>query len=149
MRKKPRGRKRQLRNVLKDVSKKNRAPERAVSAASEPPYVVGFDESKLVELAVDIWKLEKNVKKAISLDENRPIRSSLGKLAGYIESYGLSIRDYTGQRYHENLNVKVLSFEPADGVEPSTVIDTVKPAVFADGKLLSHGLVIVSQAAES
>lgn len=110
---------------------------------SQPPIIVNLDEAKLIDLAVDVWKLDKNVKKAISLDENMPIKSSLGKLFSYLGYYGIEVRDCTGEKYHENMNVRILSTEEIEDQAFPIVLETVKPAVIVNGKLVSHASVII------
>lgn len=109
----------------------------------QPPIIMNLDEAKLIDLAVDVWKLDKNVKKAMSLDENRPIKSSLGKLFAYLGYYGIDVRDYTGEKYYENMNVRILSTEEVENQAFPIVLETVKPAVIVNGKLASHASVIV------
>ncbi len=134
----------------KPSKKAQKVQQRSKALPKKPPKqapivvpAFDFDRAKLLDLAVDIWKLDRNVKKAISLDDHRPIKSSLGKLSAYLGSYGIETRDYTGERYYENMNVRVLSFEESEEVDMPVIASTVKPAVIIDGELAIQASIIV------
>lgn len=136
---------RQIKNLKKRIaSDSNDAKAESQSSQSSKNKLIGFDEKKLLDLAVDIWKLEKNIGKAIDLEANRPLKSSLSKLRDYVGSYKIETLDYDGEKYHEKLNVKILSSEQDDGVSEPVIVETIKPAVLFDGKLVSHASVIIN-----
>lgn len=109
-------------------------------------YTLGIldaDTEKLIELANEIWRLHKHITKAISLDQHRSIRSSLNRLSSHLEYYKLEVFDYTGEKYNENMNIQVLSFEESLDVKTPTIIETVRPSIIMKGNLMSHASVIV------
>lgn len=144
-RKRAKKKSRQVRGLIQRSAsaKKKLGESEQKTPEPQPPIIVNLDEAKLIDLAVDVWKLDKNVKKAISLDENRPIKSSLGKLFSYLGYYGIDVRDYTGEKYYENMNVRILSTEEIEDQAFPIVLETVKPAVIVNGELVSHASVII------
>ena len=144
-RKRAKKKSRQVRGLIQRLAsaEKKLGEREQITHEPQPPIIVNLDEAKLIDLAVDVWKLDKNVKKAISLDENRPIKSSLGKLFAYLGYYEIDVRDYTGEKYYENMNVRILSSEEIEDQAFPIVLETVKPAVIVKGKLVSHASVIV------
>ena len=144
-RKRAKKKSRQVRGLIQRLAsaEKKLGESEQQTPESHPPIIVNLDEATLIDLAVDGWKLDKNVKKAISLDENRPIKSSLGKLFSYLGYYGIEVRDCTGEKYHENMNVRILSTEEIEDQAFPIVLETVKPAVIVNEKLVSHASVII------
>ena len=106
--------------------------------------LIGLDEKKLFDLAIDIWKLEKSIKKVLDVEECRQIKSSLNRLRKYTESYGIETIDYDNEKFHDNHNVKILASEENADIEEPIIVETIKPAVLADGTLVSHATVIIN-----
>jgi hypothetical protein len=136
-----------LRKKVKSLEKKVitlNKPTHPIADQIKKAVLIGLDEKRVLDLAVDVWKLEKNIKKTVDIEENRPIKSSLNKLRDYIGAYKIETVDYDGEKYYENLNVKILSSEEKDNVYEPVVAETVKPAILLNGKLMSHASVIIN-----
>jgi hypothetical protein len=56
---------------------------------------------------------------------------------------GITLNDWIGQPYDPGLPVKVLTFQPAEGVVRDTVIEAVRPTVIWRDRLLQLGEVVV------
>jgi molecular chaperone GrpE (heat shock protein) len=123
----------------------NKASTEIASVSDATMNHIDFDELKLRDLAIDIWKLEKNICKAIDIDEQRQIKSALSRLHDYLKSYRIELLDYDGEKYDEHLNIKVLSIEQSDELGESIIAETVRPAVLLDGKIISQAAVIVNE----
>ncbi len=60
----------------------------------------------MVELAVEVWRLEKRLVKAaekLSEDQNKAFQNSIAKMRRYLDKNDISFADYTDQKYNEGL----------------------------------------------
>lgn len=134
-----------IKNLKKRMLGEGKKTQDNLNPVQTPKAIlIGFDEKKLLDLAIDIWKLEKNIKKVLDIDENRQVKSSLKKLHEYVGSYKIETIDYDGEKYHENLNVKILSSEEKEDVKDPIIVETVKPTILIDGILAYHASVIIN-----
>ena len=60
-----------------------------------------------------------------------------------LKENGLEIQDHTGSVYREGQDLKVPAFEPTPGLNVDTVIDTIKPSIYLDGRMIQMGEVVV------
>lgn len=100
----------------------------------------------LVELAVEVWRLEKRIQKSaesLSEDQNKAFQNSVAKLHRYLEKNDISIVDYTDNKYNEGLNLDILSIEKDPEIPHSIVKETHEPAVMHKGQLIKKAKVVV------
>jgi len=100
----------------------------------------------LVELAVEIWRLEKRLQKSsesLSEDQNKAFQNSISKLQRYLDKNDISVVDYTDNKYNEGLNLDILSMEKDPGIPHSIVKETHEPAVMHKGQLIKKAKVVV------
>ncbi len=131
-------------------------PPAAVADASTPaqPAVVGehLDDSTLVELAVQVWRLERRVE---GLDpekhprERKMFADSALRFARLIKQFGVEYEDPTGQAYLTGqLDVDVVSWEEPDGTPNPHgtgpwIKRAMRPIVRCGDRRLACGQVIV------
>ena len=133
------------------------APEKREVAIS-PPRVVAesaerLDDSTLVELAVQVLRLERRVE---GLDpeahprERKMFADSARRFARLVQQFGVEYEDPTGQVYVTGrLDVEVLSWEePSDGTpnphgSGSWIKRTMRPIVKCGGRRLASGQIVV------
>jgi hypothetical protein len=60
-----------------------------------------------------------------------------------LKENGLEIQDHTGDPYDSGQSLKAPAFEPTPGLKEETVIDTIKPSIYLDGKMIQMGEVVV------
>ncbi len=100
----------------------------------------------LVELAVEVWRLEKRIQKStesLSEDQNKAFQNSLAKMHRYLEKNDISVVDYTDNKYNEGLNLDILSIEKDPKIPHSIVKETHEPAVMHKGQLIKKAKVVV------
>jgi len=100
----------------------------------------------IVELAVEVWRLEKRLLKAsegLSEDQNKAFLNSITKLQRYLEKNDISITDYTDQKYNEGLNLDILSIEKDPSITESVIKETHEPAVMHKGQLIKKAKVVI------
>ncbi len=59
-----------------------------------------------------------------------------------LEENGLEIQDHTGDRYISGQALKA-HFEAAPDLAEDTIIDTIKPTIYLDGRIIQMGEVVV------
>lgn len=100
----------------------------------------------LVELAVEVWRIEQRLTKASSgLNDiqRKGLESSVQKLRRYLEKYDIEIRDYTNQKFNEGLNLDVLSVEKDPAVIEPIVKETVEPTIMCKGQVVKKAKIIL------
>ncbi len=108
------------------------------------------DNEGLIELATEIWRLEKRLAKAsssLSKDQNTSLQNSTTKLKRYLDINNISIKDYSDQKYNEGLNLDILSIVKDSKVTEDIIKETHEPAIFFKGKLIKKAKVIIYEKA--
>jgi hypothetical protein len=121
--------------------------KRDIQFAISPKYIEMSDSVKeLVELAVEVWRIDQRITKLSSeLDENKTkaINASLKKIKKYLKRYDIEIIDYTGQKYNNGLNLDVLSIEKDNSIIEPTVKETIEPTIMHKGQILKKAKIIL------
>lgn len=102
--------------------------------------------SSLVELAIEIWRIEKRLAKAessLNEDQNKAFGNSIAKLHRYLDKNDITVADYTDQKYNEGLNLDILSIEKDSSITESIIKETHEPAVMHKGQLIKKAKVVV------
>jgi hypothetical protein len=102
--------------------------------------------SSIVELAVEIWRLEKRLSKAepsLTDDQNKSLQNSIAKMHRYLDRNDISFVDYTDQKFNEGLNLEILSKEKDPKLSESIIKETHEPAVMHKGQLIKKAKVVV------
>ncbi|MEO6077493.1 MAG: hypothetical protein ABIP54_01790 [Candidatus Andersenbacteria bacterium] len=104
------------------------------------------DVSDLVELAVEIWRIEQRLTKfglALTENQRKSLDSSIQKLKRYVVKYDLEIIDYTNQRFNDGLNLDILSVEKDSSVHEPTIKETVEPTIMLKGQVVRKAKIIL------
>jgi hypothetical protein len=105
----------------------------------------------LADVATGLWRMRRNMVPAGSprLMEARPIEEMrkpfrwLVSVWDALKENGIEIQDHTGDLYDSGQLLKAPAFEPVPGLKEETVIDTIKPSIYLDGKMIQMGEVVV------
>jgi len=100
----------------------------------------------LVELAVEVWRMEQRIAKAESvLSENHKngLGNSIQKLRRYLQKYDIEIVDYTNQKFNVGLNFEILSVEKGPSVQGSVVKETIEPTIMYKGQVVHKAKIIL------
>ena len=105
----------------------------------------------LADVGTGLWRMRRTMIPAGSprFMEARPVdgmRKSFNWLVSVwdvLKENGLEIQDHTGCVYREGQDLKVPAFEPTPGLNVDTVIDTIKPSIYLDGRMIQMGEVVV------
>ena len=102
--------------------------------------------SELVDLAIEIWRIQNRIIKASSdIQEihKRGLESSLIKLQKYLTGFHIEVIDHTNEKYNEGLSVDVLSFENSPDISIPIIKETIEPTIICEGKVIRKGKVVV------
>jgi hypothetical protein len=102
--------------------------------------------AQVVELAVEIWRIQNRlIKASLNLEDvqKRGLESSVQKLRKYLDSFQIEIIDHTDQKYNEGLSVDVLSFENDPTATVPMIKETVEPTIICQGNVVKKGKVVV------
>jgi hypothetical protein len=124
-----------------------REPPAAAPATPEP----GVDDPEGLSaafggLATQVWRaMGKTVDPATGepREEMRRVHRHIEGALDVLKQMGLTINDWVNQPYDAGLPVKVLTFQPAPGIERDTIIETVRPTVMWKNRLVQLGEVVV------
>ena len=105
-------------------------------------------ESELTEIAVQLWRLGNRLVDPETREPTEDSRIAYKRLQAAWDSLialGIEVRDYSNQEVADYAitDLIVLAEEPRQDLTKRTVIETVKPAVFYQGRQLGMAEVIV------
>lgn len=102
--------------------------------------------NELVDLAVEVWRMEQRVAKSASnLPEQqlKGLDNSIQKLKRYISKYDIEIVDYKNQKYNDGLNLDILSVEKDPSLPEPVIKETVEPTVLCKGQVVRKAKIIL------
>ena len=109
-----------------------------------------LDEEAISRLATGLWRIRERMidpKSGEALPEMRKVLRHVERMVEEFRDAGIEIGDHTGQFLPEigASSIKVLAYEPREGLSRETVIETVKPSIYLRGRLIQMGEVIVGR----
>jgi len=121
--------------------------EKNIKYAVSPKFIeLSSSVNNLVELAVEIWRIEQRITKLLShLSDNQKkgLDNSIQKFKRYLEKYDIEIIDYTNQKYNEGLNLDILSVEKDKSISEPVVKETVEPTIMCKGQVVRKAKIIL------
>lgn len=133
----------------------------AWASQSEPALTsastVGAEEALVAErvcadLAVEVWRLERRLRRLITEDEEnssrlRGISHGLARMQDILDEGSIQARVLDGERYLDGQKVEILFVENDEGSSESIagyrIKETVEPAIYARGTLIRPAKVIL------
>ena len=109
---------------------------------------VRFDPKidKLVNLAIDHWRLKKRIegiKSKLSPDDIKKLDSSLHRIDNYLHENDIEVDDYTGRPANYGINAEIMAVEFDPSIKKAIVKETVTPAVLYKGNLRKKSQIII------
>jgi hypothetical protein len=120
----------------------------AVSALEQKREGDGFElpGDFLAVLGTNLWRLRSKMLKpgtSEPLDEMRVAHYYLESLWQAFRDAGGEIVDETGRPFVSGTSVKVISFEPLEGIERPVVTETMRPTIYFRDRRIQKGEIIV------
>lgn len=118
-----------------------------IKFAISPKFIeLSMGVNELVDLAVEIWRIEQRIIKVTDIlpeNQKKGLENSISKLKRYISNYDIEVIEYTNQKFNDGLNLDILSVEKDPNIEISIVKETVEPTVLVKGQVVKKAKVIL------
>lgn len=112
---------------------------------------VSIQTKDLIEIAVEIWRMEQRLIKIMStLPENQQelINNSIQKLVRYLNKNDIEIVDHTNQKFNDGRNLDVLAVEKSHDISESIIKETKEPTIIYKNQVVHKGKVIILEKSE-
>jgi len=108
------------------------------------------EDKALMSLTIDMgttfWRLQKRLTAGGEVpQEAKRILRDLESIGDALRQAGIEVVDHTGQKFDSGMAVKALTFQPMSGLTGEIVIETIKPTIYSNSKLVQMGEVIVGR----
>ena len=118
------------------------------SAPSETEADSGKEEGLLnlaVEMGTAVWRLRRRLttEGGEVPEEIRRVSRDLESAWDALKQGGIEIKDHTGEKYDGHMALRVITFQPVAGLSEEQVIETIKPTIYRQDKIIQMGEVIV------
>jgi len=132
---------------LSTISSKISETQKDIHEVIAPKFLnVSIQLRDLIELSIEIWRLENRLKKVVvSLEDNQKeaLFNSIQKLKRYIEKNDIEVVDHTNQKFNDGRNLDVLSVEKGQNITESIIKETKEPTILCKGQVVNKGKVII------
>lgn len=123
--------------------------QKLILESIRPHFVEMNPEAKsMFELAGDIWKLEQRIGRLsdpLTESQRKGLENTVQRLKRFLSTYDIEFKDYTDARYHDGLNVDVMSIQQDGSTSDGVVKETVEPALIHKGQVVKKAKVIISK----
>lgn len=106
------------------------------------PRINFVEDFNLVSYKKNIEDEKKSVEKTLKPLKN--LSKKYDRTLKILSKNGFQIMDYDNKKFNEGMAIKVLDSFPDSDVEEDTIVETVKPAIFYENKMILMGEVIVA-----
>lgn len=102
-----------------------------------------YEKEKSPNLLSKVWVIAQRLKGKTKNDAEIGILIRARKNLRDAETEGYGIVDLEGKHYDTGMALKVVAFEPTEGITEETIGEVIKPTIIKDGKLVQTGEVVV------
>lgn len=107
-------------------------------------------EPLVARLASEAWRLRRRLDRidpqGTAEERLRPLHDSIARIDDAFAEYRVTFVEHEGQPYDPGLQVEVLHARDGDG--KLVVVETIRPTVLLDGRILLQGQVVIGPAEE-
>ena len=100
----------------------------------------------IVQLGTNLWRTRQKMIDPVSGDPPEHMRKAYRHVRSMwdaLQESGIDIQDHTNQPFHLGQTLNAIAFEPRPDLSTDTVIETVKPTIYYQKRLIQMGEVIV------
>ena len=100
----------------------------------------------LANVCTGLWRIRQNFSQIPEGEMPDKVRRSKRHLEAIMDSLsqaGFLINDHLRETYDTGMLLKVAAYEPTEGIQRDTVIETIKPSVYWEDETIQVGEVIV------
>lgn len=106
-----------------------------------------IDINKLINLSVDIWRLEEKVSKIDYLKEQdtEKISVSLDRLKRFVKDLEIELKSFSWEKYSEEINFYELKAVEDTNIESlnNIIKETIEPTIIVNWEILKQASIIV------
>ena len=75
------------------------------------------------------------------------LNDQLQRIKDVLSKHGIETQEFTGENYNDGMSFKVLHVEEISDLpkEAMRIVETVKPTVYLNGKVIYHGEIIIGK----
>lgn len=122
--------------------------ENARPGEVEPRYAVpGNVVRGMADVATSVWKARTKMLDGASGEVREEMKRVYRHIESVFESFermGIEVKDHTGDHFDYGLPLKVITTEPKEGINHETVLETIKPTVYWERKIIQMGEVVIA-----
>ena len=101
----------------------------------------------MADVATNVWKARTKMLDGASgevREEMKRVYRHIESLFECFERMGIEVKDHTGDHFDYGLPLKVVTTEPREGINHETVLETIKPTVYWERKIIQMGEVVIA-----
>lgn len=134
--------------ALEQLIDARHVPEAQTSLRSENvgTEVRALENRLIVDVGTGLWRLRQRL---IDRDTGEPLESTRMAYRHFASTWdafveaGVEIQDHTGDSYDAGQSIRVIAFQPTSGLQRETVLETIRPSIYYQGKRIQIGEVII------
>ena len=108
---------------------------------------VQIQPNDLVQIIIDVWRLEKKISESVNAGVDfhplESLRNSIERIIRYLKNNQIEIINHTGQLYNYGRNIDVLYFEKDEKIQNPIIKNTLEPSILFNDEVIHRGKVIV------
>lgn len=108
---------------------------------------LNIDTNKLINLSIDIWRLNEKISNIDNLNEKdkEKISISLDRLNNFIQDLNIETKSFSWEKYSEEINLYELKAVENTNINSLDRIikDTIEPAIIINWELIKQAKVII------
>jgi hypothetical protein len=132
-----------------------RCLSKQIITSIEPKFIdlaISPSSSKVIWLAIDTWRLEERMEGVVGEEgQMEKVRGSMERIKKFTAEHFIEVKGYRWEKYSQDITFFELKWITETNEESlhDIIKDTIEPAVFYEGRLVSPAKVIVYQTPRS
>ena len=103
--------------------------------------------SFLADVATNAWKGQMRLRTLPGedlLSDRRRLERNFEAILSSLESFGVLVKDHTGEAYDYGQALKVVASQPQNGLTREVVTETIRPTVYWRENIIQRGEVVIA-----
>lgn len=100
----------------------------------------------IAEISSSVWRLKQRIidpKTGEVFEEMKKMSRPVEKIYSSLEDKGFKVIDRVNEKYISGMYERVITFEPTDQLTCEVIVETVKPTIYYQDKVIQQGEIIV------
>ncbi|MFI6084914.1 hypothetical protein ACIBBB_28760 [Streptomyces sp. NPDC051217] len=115
------------------------------SGESADPAGDPLDAKALADAATNLWRAQRRLNRQGEAATSRSRQTSryLRSCREALDEAGLLVQEHEGDAFHTGLSLEALTFQDDPSLTAETVLETIRPTIYLNGRRIQMGQVIV------